>query len=71
MSGDETLERCTNIEIKLAYLEDFIKGLQTVTLEHEKKLETLCAENKALRRKIDELAENTQEALPHVKPPHY
>ncbi|MGI5173120.1 SlyX family protein [Treponema sp. OMZ 840] len=71
MENNETVERCTHIEIKLAYLEDFIKGMQKVTLEHEKRLDALSAENKALRQKVAELAENQEGALPHIRPPHY
>lgn len=71
MSGEALFERCTNIEIKLAYLEDFIKGLQNVVLEHEKRLDTLHAENKVLRQKLDEIAENNGTPMPHTRPPHY
>lgn len=71
MSDDVLFERCTHIEIKLAYLEDFIKGLQNVVLEHEKRLDALQSENKVLRQKIDEIAENGGTPMPHTRPPHY
>ena len=71
MSAEALFERCTNIEIKLAYLEDFMKGLQNVVLEHEKRLDALHAENKALRQKLDEITENSGTPMPHTRPPHY
>lgn len=71
MSDDALFERCTNIEIKLAYLEDFMKDLQTAVLEHEKRLDALQSENKVLRQKIDEIAENGGTPMPHTRPPHY
>ncbi|WP_428770288.1 SlyX family protein [Treponema sp. HNW] len=71
MIAEDLFERCTNIEIKLAYLEDFIKELQKAALEHEKKIDALSAENRALRRKLDEIAENGSAPMPHTRPPHY
>ena len=71
MSAEILFERCTNIEIKLGDLEDVMKGLQNVVLEHEKRLDTLHAENKALRQKLDEIAENSGTPMPHTRPPHY
>ena len=62
--------RFEDIEIKLAYLEDFVKQLQTVAVEQGKTIDLLREENKLLSGKLNELLDNMED-IPNRKPPHY
>ena len=64
-------ERITSIEIKLAYLEDFMNQLQEVSVGQEKRIEKLERENKFLLEKMKEVSENLEGDIPNRKPPHY
>jgi len=64
---DERLER---IEIKLAYLEDFLERLQSAVLEQNKQAEKLCQPHRVLKEKILFLTKELEE-IPNRKPPHY
>ena len=67
---DDVNGRLDAIETKLAYLEDFLTKLQTVTVEHTAKLDHLMAENRAIKTKISDMSDSLQD-MPNVKPPHY
>ena len=45
---DQTQERLTNIEMKLAYMEDFVNQIQEVAVEQAKEIELLRKENKLM-----------------------
>ncbi len=62
--------RFEDIEIKLAYLEDFVKQLQGVAVEQGKTIDLLREENKLLSGKLNELLDNMED-IPNRKPPHY
>jgi len=64
-------EEITALQIKMAYLEDFMNQLQEVTVEQTQDIEKLKKENKALKEKLKELAENGEGDIPNRKPPHY
>ncbi len=64
-------EKITNLEIKLAYLEDFVNQLQEVAVSQAKDIEKLKTENKLMSEKIRELLENEEGDIPNRKPPHY
>ena len=64
-------ERFTAIEIKLAYLEDFVSKLQTITVEHTNTIEKLKKENSYLKSKLAELLEEQEGDIPNRRPPHY
>ncbi len=64
-------ERITALEIKLAYLEDFLNKLQAITVEHETAIDRLTAENRVLKGKLTELLEAQEGDIPNRKPPHY
>lgn len=64
-------EEITNLEIKVAYLEDFVNQLQEVAVQQTKDIEKLKAENKLMSEKIRELLENQEGDIPNRKPPHY
>lgn len=65
----ENEERFMNLEIKIAYLEDFVNQLQEVTVENQKTIENLRTENKILSGKIQDLQDSID--IPNRKPPHY
>lgn len=67
---NQTEERFTQLETKLAYMEDFIEKLQNVTVEHEKTIEELKIENEILKTKVKEMVFAIEE-IPHTRPPHY
>lgn len=64
-------ERLTQVEMKLAYLEDFMNQIQAVAVEQAKEIELLRKENKMMAAKIRDLVELTEGDIPNRKPPHY
>lgn len=68
---EQTQERLTNIEMKLAYMEDFVNQIQEVAVEQAKEIELLRKENKLMIEKIKELSDNAEGDIPNRKPPHY
>lgn len=68
---NETNERLTAIEMKLAYMEDFVNQIQQVAVEQAKEIALLRKENKLMIEKIKEMAENQEGDIPNRKPPHY
>lgn len=64
-------ERLTNIEMKLAYLEDFLNQLQEVAVENSKTIERLENENKYLSERMKDVSEFLEGDIPNRKPPHY
>lgn len=64
-------ERIFNLEVKLAYLEDFMNQLQEVSVQQTQDIEKLKKENKMLLEKVKELSENQEGDIPNRKPPHY
>jgi len=64
-------ERINKIEIKLAYMEDFINQIQQVCVENSKTIETLRAENRLMAQKIKDMSEQMEGDIPNRKPPHY
>lgn len=67
----ENDERLDEIEIKLAYLEDFMNQLQEVTVQQTRDIEKLKKENKMMADKIKELSDAAEGDIPNRKPPHY
>ncbi|MDD7416162.1 MAG: SlyX family protein [Treponemataceae bacterium] len=68
---NEMEERLTNIEMKLAYLEDFLNQLQEVAVENSKTIERLENENKYLSERMKDVSEFLEGDIPNRKPPHY
>ncbi|MCD1655820.1 SlyX family protein [Treponema zuelzerae] len=66
----ESDDRLVTIEMKLAYLEDFLGRLQETVLQQNDDLDKIKNENKALRTKLTDLSDTMQD-MPHVRPPHY
>lgn len=68
---NENSERITAIEIKLAYLEDFINKLQAIAVEQSNTIDRLTAENRIIKDKIKEIVEEQEGDIPNRRPPHY
>lgn len=66
-----TENRIENLEIKLTYMEDFLKQIQEVAVGQAKDIDRLKAENKMMAQKIRELIEESEGEIPNKKPPHY
>ncbi len=67
----ETEDKFTELEIKLAYLENFVNQLQEVSVEHTNTIEILREENRILSQKIKEMSDIMEGDIPNRKPPHY
>lgn len=67
----EAAERITGLEIKLAYLEDYVNQLQAVSVEHTETIERLITENRMMSRKIRDMSDQLEGDIPNRKPPHY
>ncbi len=64
-------ERITSLEMKFAYLEDFLLKVQTAAVEQREELDIVKAENLLMREKIKELSDLLEGDIPNVRPPHY
>ena len=62
--------RLERIEVKLAYLEDFLNRLQAEVVERNLILDRLAAEQSAVREKVLSMAQEMEE-IPNRRPPHY
>lgn len=67
----ESDERITQLEIKLAYMEDFMNQIQEVVVQQTRDIEKLKKENKMMADKIKELIDAAEGEIPNRKPPHY
>ena len=67
----ETNDRLTVIEMKLAYMEDFVNQIQNVAVEQTKTIDKLQKEIKMMSDKIRELSDTAEGDIPNRKPPHY
>ena len=67
----ETDERLTAIEMKLAYMEDFVNQIQNVTVEQAKTIDKLQKEMKLMSDRVCEMSNAMEGDIPNRKPPHY
>ena len=67
----ETDERLTAIEMKLAYMEDFVSQIQGVAVEQAKTIDKLQKEIKLMSEKIREMSNAVEGDIPNRNPPHY
>ena len=67
----QTQQELIALETKLAYMEDFVNQLQTVTVEHTKLIDSLREENKLMAQKIKDMSDLLEGDIPNRKPPHY
>ena len=67
----ETEERLTAVEMKLAYMEDFVSQIQGVAVEQAKTIDKLQKEIKLMSEKIREMSNAVEGDIPNRRPPHY
>lgn len=60
--------RITELERKIAYLENFIYELNEVIIEQDRRIKTLSKETDDIRKRI---AEGSETSPGDEKPPHY
>lgn len=63
-------ERCTSLEMKISYLEDFVNKLQNEVVAQGRIIDALKTENKLISGKVHDIADSLEE-IPNRKPPHY
>ena len=67
----ETTDRITAIEMKLAYMEDFVNQIQNVAVEQAKTIDKLEKEIKLMADKMCEMSDTMEGDIPNRRPPHY
>ena len=67
----ETEDRLTAIEMKLAYMEDFVSQIQNVAVDQAKTIDKLQKEIKLMSDRIREMSNQMDGDIPNRKPPHY
>lgn len=71
MTDKEIDNRFMAMEMKLAYMEDFINQIQEVAVEQAKTIDKLKGEIKLMSNKIREMSDSLEGDIPNRKPPHY
>ncbi|MBQ5908420.1 MAG: SlyX family protein [Spirochaetia bacterium] len=71
MTDKEIDNRFMAMEMKLAYLEDFVNQIQEVAVEQAKTIDKLKGEIKLMSNKIREMSDSLEGEIPNRKPPHY
>lgn len=61
----------TAIEMKLAYMEDFVNQIQNVAVEQAKTIDKLQKEVKLISDRIRKMSNAMEGEIPNRKPPHY
>lgn len=64
-------EKYLELEIKISYLEDYVKQMNDVILDHTTTIDRLIEVNNQLREKVSLLEENIKETGDNTPPPHY
>lgn len=67
----EIEERLTAIEMKLAFMEDFVRQIQEVAVEQAKTIDMLKKENKLISDRLRDMSDYLEGDIPNRKPPHY
>ena len=67
----ETEDRLTAIEMKLAYMEDFVSQIQNVAVDQAKTIDKLQKEIKMMSDRIREMSNQMEGDIPNRKPRHY
>ncbi|MBQ1175293.1 MAG: SlyX family protein [Spirochaetia bacterium] len=71
MTDKEIDNRFMAMEMKLAYMEDFVNQIQEVAVEQAKTIDKLKGEIKLMSNKIREMSDSLEGEIPNRKPPHY
>ena len=61
--NNETDDRITTIEMKLAYMEDFVNQIQNVAVEQAKTIDKLQKEIKLMSDKIREMSDANENEI--------
>lgn len=64
----EPEHKITELESKIAYLENYVSELNQVVIDQEKMIKRIIAETEMIKKQINEKKENLPEG---EKPPHY
>lgn len=64
-------EDIEKLEIKISYLESIAAELNDVVIEQNKEINHLKVQIEKLEKKVEDLIEETSEARPNRRPPHY
>lgn len=67
----QTDERITALEMKIAWLEDFVQQIQQVAVEQAQTINRIQKENKLIAEKMREMSDSLEGDIPNRKPPHY
>ena len=65
---NENIER---LEIKISYLESMISELNEVVISQGREITHLKIQLEGLEKKVEDLIEESGEARPNRRPPHY
>ncbi|MCI6545086.1 MAG: SlyX family protein [Treponema sp.] len=71
MTDKEIDNRFMAMEMKLAFMEDFVNQIQEVAVEQAKTIDKLKGEIKLMSNKIREMSDSLEGEIPNRKPPHY
>ena len=71
MTDKEIDNRFMAMEMKMAYMEDFVNQIQEVAVEQAKTIDKLKGEIKPMSNKIKEMSDSLEGEIPNRKPPHY
>ena len=71
MTDKEIDNRFMAMEMKLAYMEDFVNQIQEVAVEQAKTIDKLKGEIKLMSNKIREMSDSLEGEITNRKPPHY
>ena len=71
MTDKEIDNRFMAMEMKMAYMEDFVNQIQEVAVEQAKTIDKLKGEIKLMSNKIKEMSDSLEGEIPNRKPPHY
>lgn len=71
MTDKEIDNRFMAMEMKMAYMEDFVNQIQEVAVEQAKTIDKLKGEIKLMSNKIREMSDSLEGEIPNRKPPHY
>ena len=67
----EIEERLTAIEMKLAFMEDFVRQIQEVAVQQAKTIDMLKKENKLISDRLRDMSDYLEGDVPNRRPPHY
>lgn len=68
---DDMNEDIERLEIKISYLESMISELNEVVISQGREITHLKIQLEGLEKKVEDLIEESGEARPNRRPPHY